>query len=70
MVVSAIIALDIAIVVSSWDVKNFGNKRTTPNWELPTLQRHTLKKRPRLQYIKIQLIQFPLHQGTEVSFWP
>ena len=29
MVVSAIIALDIAIVVSSWDVKNFGNKRTS-----------------------------------------
>ena len=69
MVVSAIIALDIAIVVSSWDVKNFGNKRTSKLGASYFTAPYPLK-RPRLQYIKIQLIQFPLHQGTEVSFWP
>lgn len=54
------------------DVKNFGNKRTSKLGAsyFTAPYGHTLKKRPRLQYIKIQLIQFPLHQGTEVSLWP
>ncbi len=51
MVVSAIIALDIAIVVSSWDVKNFGNKRTSKlGASFLLYSAMQVQKRPRLQY--------------------